>query len=123
MHTTWRAMIVAAALGAAVAPFAAIVLPVRAQNAPTALSIDNFTFTPQIMTVKTGTTVIWTNKDDIPHAIAWVKNAFTRSKVLDTDGSYSFTFATPGTYAYFCYLHPHMTGTIVVEEAAGDAAH
>jgi plastocyanin len=124
MYTTLRAMIVAAALGAAAAPLlVATVLPVQAQNAPTAVSIDNFTFTPQTVTVKTGTTVTWTNKDDIPHGIAWMKNAFTRSKALDTDDSYSLTFTTPGTYAYFCYLHPHMTGTLVVEAATGDAAH
>ena len=123
MYTTLRAMIVAVALGAAVAPLmAAVMLPVQAQNAPTAVSIDNFTFTPQTVTVKTGTTVTWTNKDDIPHGIAWMKNAFTRSKALDTDDSYSLTFTTPGTYAYFCYLHPHMTGTLVVEAATGDAA-
>jgi plastocyanin len=124
MYTTLRAMIVAAALGAAAAPLlVATVLPVQAQNAPTAVSIDNFTFTPQTVTVKTGTTVTWTNNDDIPHGIAWMKNAFTRSKALDTDDSYSLTFTTPGTYAYFCYLHPHMTGTLVVEAATGDAAH
>ena len=74
------------------------------------------------MTVKAGTTVTWTNKDDIPHGIASANNAFARSKALDTDDSYSFTFAAPGTYQYFCYLHPHMTGTIVVEPAAGSNA-
>jgi plastocyanin len=124
MHTTLRAMIVAVALGAAVAPLmAAVMLPVQAQNAPTAVSIDNFTFTPQTLTVKAGTAVTWTNKDDIPHGIAWVKNAFAKSKALDTDDSYSLTFTTPGTYAYFCYLHPHMTGTLVIEAVTGDAAH
>jgi plastocyanin len=124
MYTTLRAMIVAAALGAAAAPLlVAAVLPVQAQNAPTAVSIDNFTFSPQTVTVKTGTTVSWTNKDDIPHGIGWMKNAFTRSKALNTDDSYSLTFTTPGTYAYFCYLHPQMTGTLVVEAATGDAAH
>jgi plastocyanin len=124
MNTTLRAMIVAAALGAAVAPFmAAVMLPVQAQNAPTAVSIDNFTFTPQTLTVKAGTTVTWSNKDDIPHGIAWMKNAFTKSKALDTDDSYSLAFTTPGTYAYFCYIHPHMTGTLVIEAATGDAAH
>ena len=102
MRSTLRAMIVAAALGAPVAPhLAAIVLPVQAQQAPTAVSIDNFTFSPQTVTVKAGTTVTWTNKDDIPHGIAWVKNAFTKTKALDTDDSFSFTFTTPGSYAYF----------------------
>jgi plastocyanin len=123
MPATLRAMILAAALGGALAPvLAAVVLPVAAQDAPTAVSIDNFTFAPQATTVKAGTTVIWTNKDDIPHGIAWVKNVFTRSKALDTDDSYSLTVTTPGTYAYFCYLHPHMTGTLVVEAATGSVA-
>jgi amicyanin len=96
------------------------VLVARAQSpATTAISIDNFTFTPATVTVKAGTTVTWTNKDDIPHGIAATGNAFARSNALDTDNSYSFTFTTPGTYQYFCYIHPHMTGTIVVEAATG----
>jgi plastocyanin len=117
---TLRNALVAAALGAATAGItAAVVLPGWAQTAPQAnagaISIDNFTFTPQTMTVKAGTTVTWTNRDDIPHGIASESNAFAKSKALDTDDSYSFTFSTPGTYKYFCYVHPHMTGTIVVE--------
>jgi plastocyanin len=83
----------------------------------TKVTIDNFTFNPQTLTVKAGTTVTWTNQDDIPHTIA---NPPTfRSKPLDTEQSYSFTFTTPGTYKYFCSLHPHMTGTIVVEGKTG----
>ncbi len=122
MRTTLRNMIVAAALGAVAAPvLAAIVLPVQAQNAPGAVSIDNFTFNPQRLTIKAGTTVTWTNKDDIPHAIATVSKLF-RSKTLDTDNAYSFTFTTPGSYQYFCSLHPHMTGTIVVEAETGSNA-
>jgi amicyanin len=121
---TLRGALIAAALGAASAPLvAAIVLPVWAQNATAgAVSIDNFTFNPPTLTVKAGTTVTWTNKDDIPHGIASSSNAFTRSKALDTDDSYSFTFTTPGTYQYFCYIHPHMVGTIVVEAATGTNA-
>ena len=87
-----------------------------------AVGIDNFTFNPQRITVKAGTTVTWTNKDDIPHAVVASASAF-RSKALDTDDSYSFTFTTPGTYEYFCSLHPHMTGTVVVESAGGGDAH
>ena len=83
------------------------------------ITIDNFTFTPQSLTVKAGTTVTWNNKDDIPHGVASSNNAFKKSKALDTDDSFSFTFTTPGTYQYFCYIHPHMTGTIVVEAATG----
>jgi amicyanin len=95
------------------------VLVARATSPATAVSIDNFTFTPQTLTVKAGTTVTWINKDDIPHGIASANNAFTKSKALDTDDSYSFTFTTPGTYQYFCYVHPHMTGTVVVQSGNG----
>jgi amicyanin len=122
MHATVRQALLAAALAALTAPLlAAAMLPVVAQTAP-AIAIDNFTFNPQRITVKAGTTVTWTNRDDIPHAIAAAGKQF-KSKVLDTDNSYSFTFATPGTYVYFCSLHPHMTGTVVVEAASSDAAH
>ena len=101
-----RSAIVAAALGAVVGSgLAGGVIVARAQSATTAVSIDNFTFTPQKLTVKAGTTITWTNKDDIPHGIAATANAFTKSKALDTDDSYSFTFTTPGTYQYFL-LHP-----------------
>jgi plastocyanin len=119
MPTTLRNALIAAALGAASAPLtAAVVLPASAQNAPGAVGIDNFTFNPQKLMVKAGTTVTWTNNDDIPHAIAAVNKQF-KSKALDTGDAYSFTFTTPGTYQYSCSLHPHITGTIVVEEATG----
>ncbi|MGA8696545.1 MAG: cupredoxin family copper-binding protein [Xanthobacteraceae bacterium] len=120
-----RSAFLAAALGAATATaLSAVVLPGWADNAAQggAVSIDNFTFGPQTLTVKAGTTVTWTNKDDIPHGIASANNAFTKSKALDTNDSYSFTFTTPGTYQYFCYIHPHMTGTVVVEAASGSNA-
>jgi amicyanin len=120
-----RSALLAAALGAATAALlAAVVLPGWAQNAApaSAVSIDNFTFTPPSLTVKSGTTVTWTNRDDIPHGIASSNNAFARSKAMDTDQTYSFTFTTPGTYKYFCYIHPHMVGTIVVQAATGDNA-
>src|ERR1700686_3051466 len=84
----------------------------------TAVKIENFVFAPQRVTVKAGTTVTWTNRDDIPHAVASTTKAF-KSKVLDTDDKFSFTFMTAGVYEYFCSLHPHMTGTIVVEGATG----
>lgn len=120
-RATLRHALLAAVLGALTAPLpAAAMLPVAAQNAPSAVAIDNFTFKPQRLTVKAGTTVTWTNRDDIPHAIAATDKSF-KSKVLDTDNSYSFTFTTPGSYTYFCSLHPHMTGTVVVEATASDA--
>jgi plastocyanin len=95
------------------------VLFARAADSSNAVSIDNFTFTPKTLTVKAGTTVTWTNHDDIPHGIASSENAFKKSAALDTDDSYSFTFTAPGTYQYFCYIHPHMVGTIVVEATTG----
>jgi plastocyanin len=122
---TMRGALIAAALGAVAAPILApIVLPARAQTAAKAgsISIDNFTFNPPTLTVKAGTAVTWTNKDDIPHGIASSNNGFSRSKAMDTDDSFSFTFTTPGTYQYFCYIHPHMTGTIVVQAATGSNA-
>jgi plastocyanin len=100
------------------APAAAMAVP--AQPAETKVRIDNFSFTPLRLTVKAGTTVKWENGDDIPHNIVSTTKVF-RSKVLDTAESFSFTFTTPGVYDYFCSLHPHMTGTIVVEAVTGEA--
>lgn len=121
-----RSIVGAALLGAAVGSVLAggvLVAGAQAEAAkPAEISIDNFTFNPQKVTVKAGTTVTWTNKDDIPHGIAATGNAFKRSNALDTDDHYSFAFTTPGTYQYFCYIHPHMTGTIVVEAATGSNA-
>jgi plastocyanin len=78
------------------------------------VTIDNFSFTPQTLTVKVGTRVTWTNHDDIPHAIM-SEDAEFHSKALDTDDSFSFTPTKAGTYSYFCSLHPKMTAKIVVE--------
>ena len=86
--------------------------------AETKVKIDNFTFNPQQITVKAGDTVTWVNHDDIPHTVT-SKTKLFKSKALDTDDKFSFTFATPGTYPYFCSLHPMMTGSIVVEASAG----
>ncbi|HTE92257.1 MAG TPA: cupredoxin family copper-binding protein [Bradyrhizobium sp.] len=79
----------------------------------TNVMIDNFTFEPAQLTVKVGTTVTWKNRDDIPHTV--VSAGKFRSKTMDTDDSYSFTFTAAGDYKYFCSLHPHMTGTVKVE--------
>ena len=78
------------------------------------ITIDNFTFTPKELTVAVGTTVKWVNHDDIPHTIIEKKTTF-RSKALDTDDSYSFTFTSAGTFDYFCGLHPHMVGQVIVK--------
>jgi plastocyanin len=77
------------------------------------IGIDNFAFTPPVLTVKTGTTVIFENHDDIPHLVVDASGKF-RSKALDTNDSFSVTFDKPGKIAYFCGLHPHMKGKIVV---------
>ena len=109
-----------ARLALAATIFAALAAaPARA--ADTAVKIANFTFDPPQLTVKAGTTVVWTNDDDIPHTVTSTTLIF-KSAALDTNDKFSFTFATPGTYKYFCSLHPHMTGTIVVEAATGDNA-
>jgi plastocyanin len=79
----------------------------------TNVMIDNFTFEPAQLTVKVGSTVTWKNRDDIPHTV--VSAGKFRSKTMDTDDSYSFTFTAAGDYKYFCSLHPHMTGMVKVE--------
>jgi amicyanin len=106
---SWPILLLSAAAMLAIAPVA------QAEDAT--VRIGNFTFDPPQLRVKAGTTVSWRNEDDIPHAIASTERKF-KSKTLDTDEGYSFTFTNPGTYAYFCSLHPHMTGTIVVEAKA-----
>ncbi len=81
---------------------------------PNQIGIDNFNFTPQTLEVSAGTQVTWINNDDVPHLIVNVQNKFKQSPVLDTDQRYSVTLGKPGTYTYFCSLHPKMQGTIVV---------
>lgn len=80
------------------------------------VKIDNFSFGPTSLTVAVGTTVIWTNRDDIPHTVVSTDDAKTfKSKVLDTDEKFSFTFTKAGTYPYFCSVHPKMTGKVIVQ--------
>jgi len=78
------------------------------------VNIDNFSFSPNMLTVKAGTAVTWTNRDDIPHTVFSDQNAFM-SKTMDTNESFTLTLAKPGTYTYFCTIHPKMTGKIVVQ--------
>jgi plastocyanin len=79
-----------------------------------AVTIDNFTFSKQVISVKPGTTVTWTNADDIPHTVV-SKDGVFKSKVLDSGDHFSFTFAKVGQFGYFCSLHPRMTGTVIVK--------
>jgi plastocyanin len=85
----------------------------RAQAEEIKVTLDNFTFSPNELKVKVGDTVTWINHDDIPHTV--VSAGKFRSKTMDTDGTFSFTFTSAGDYKYFCSLHPHMTGMIKVE--------
>jgi plastocyanin len=78
------------------------------------VTIDNFTFTPAELTVPVGTTVVWVNHDDVPHTVVSTSREFT-SPALDTDGQYVHAFTAPGTYAYVCGIHPHMTAKVVVK--------
>jgi len=108
-----RGLVVALLLGPVVGAMLAFGA-VAAQDATDVITIDNFTFTPKQLTVAVGTTVKWVNHDDIPHTIVEKKTTF-RSKALDTDDSYSFTFTSAGTFDYFCGLHPHMVGQVIVK--------
>lgn len=87
----------------------------------TAVKIDNFSFLPKTLSVKAGATVTWTNRDDLPHNVVSTEKKFS-SPILDTDQNFSFTFQEPGSYPYFCKLHPMMTGAIVVEKPASGKA-
>ena len=102
-------------LGLALLMAAALLSPLgsRAQAVEIKVSLDNFTFAPNEVKVKVGDTVTWTNHDDIPHTV--VSPGKFRSKTMDTDATFSFTFSSAGDYKYFCSLHPHMTGMIKVE--------
>jgi plastocyanin len=108
-----RGLVVALLLGPVVGAMLAFGA-VAAQDASDVITIDNFTFTPKELTVAVGTTIKWVNHDDIPHTVVEKKTTF-RSKALDTDDSYSFTFTSAGTFDYFCGLHPHMVGQVIVK--------
>jgi plastocyanin len=90
-------------------------LAVRADDKSAAgaeVKIDNFSFGPDL-TVTAGTTVTWTNHDDVPHTVSSDTNLF-KSKALDTDDRFSYTFTKPGTYLYYCTVHPRMTAKVIV---------
>jgi plastocyanin len=94
-----------------------VLQPTRARSedkAANQVSVDNFSFGPATLTVAVNTTVTWVNKDDVPHTIASTDGLF-KSKALDTDDKYTYTFTKAGTYNYFCSIHPKMVGKIVVQ--------
>ena len=78
------------------------------------IEIKDFAFNPQILTVKSGEKITWTNRDEEPHTVVSVEKQFKKSTALDTDQEFTITAGVPGTYTYFCSVHPKMTGTIVV---------
>jgi plastocyanin len=95
--------------------------PVQSQNVPASqlvqsqeVAIDNFSFNPPMLTVVAGTTVTWVNHDDVPHTVTANDKAFD-SRALDTNDRFSHAFTAPGVYPYFCAVHPHMTGQIIVK--------
>ncbi len=108
-----RGLVVALLLGPVIGAMLAFGA-VAAQDATNVITIDNFTFSPKELTVAVGTTIKWVNHDDIPHTVVEKKTTF-RSKALDTDDSYSFTFTSAGEFDYFCGLHPHMVGKVIVK--------
>ena len=110
-------------VGLAITVMIAMVLPagtpsVAANDQPSGASadvkIDNFSFGPKTLTVSVGTTVVWTNRDDIPHTVVSTDGVF-KSKVRDTDEKFSYTFTKAGEYSYYCTIHPKMTGKVVVQ--------
>ena len=116
MPKTFKAGALALALGLATLTGVGAARPAfAAQPAATAgpsVTIDNFVFGPQALTIAVGTTVTWINQDDIPHTVVAADKSF-KSRVLDTDERFSFTFTRAGEYGYFCSLHPHMTGKVI----------
>jgi plastocyanin len=106
-----------ASLAAIAILFSKAMITANAQQPSPAMvevKIDNFSFGPQAQTVPVGTTVTWTNRDDIPHTVVSTDGVF-KSKTLDTDEKFSYTFAKAGTFAYFCSIHPKMTGKVVAQ--------
>ena len=119
-ESTLRAGALALTLSAAALGIVILMTSPASAAAPAAagptVKIDNFVFGPAALTVTAGTTVTWVNQDDIPHTVVASDKSF-KSKVLDSDERFSFTFTRPGEYDYFCSLHPHMTGKVIVKAA------
>jgi plastocyanin len=99
--------------------------PATRESAPakatkTEIAIDNFSFSPKTFTVPAGATVTWTNHDNPPHVVTSTDSQFQKSPVLKAGQSFSNTFATAGTYSYFCSIHPRMTGKIIVKQLSAE---
>jgi plastocyanin len=107
-------MAAVAVLGAVLAGFAGGAAAGENPAVPQ-ITIDNFSFAPPTLTVAAGTEVTWVNHDDIPHTVVSEDKTTFKSRALDTDEKFSFTFSKPGTYTYFCSIHPKMTAKIIVQ--------
>ncbi len=126
-HTKIRQSRTVGILGTAIFAVAAVLFPSLASGTFRPLSaapekpgtitvtIDNFSFAPMQLEIPAGTEVIWINKDDVPHTVVSDDHKLFKSRALDTDEKFSFTFKDPGTYEYFCSVHPKMTGKIIVK--------
>jgi plastocyanin len=101
--------------GIGVAVFAGQTAAAADNPATVEIKIDNFSFTPLTVTVPAGTQITWTNQDDIPHTVVSEDKTTFKSRALDTDEKFSFTFTKAGTYTYFCSIHPKMTAKVVVQ--------
>jgi plastocyanin len=114
-RTTWLIRLLLAAGCSQIATPSRAADPATQPSSPT-IAIDNFHFTPATITVARGAVVTWVNRDDVPHtATAKGESPLFDSDALDTDAKFSFTFSAPGTYVYYCKVHPHMTGTVIVK--------
>ena len=89
--------------------------PALADEPPPTVVIDNFSFKPNVITVKPGTHIVFKNQDDLPHSVV-IPDMKVKSPLMDTDGFYDADFEKPGEYKYFCGIHPMMTGKVVVAE-------
>ena len=111
LYKTTLTLMVAASIGL----LAAHIALGAEKPAPNQVTIDNFSFMPQTLTVPVGTTVTWVNRDDVPHTVVSVDKKTIVSPALDTDEKFSFTFTARGTNDYYCTVHPHMKGKIIVQ--------
>jgi plastocyanin len=102
-------------IGAIALMFLAVHAPAARDRGASAVAIDNFSFSPQTLTVAIGTKVTWINHDDVPHTVVSIDKKTIVSPALDTDEKFSYTFAAPGTNDYYCSVHPHMKGRIIVQ--------
>ena len=117
MPRNTRVSIVRTSLIAILTVAVSMLVPIVQAQGPAAVqvTIDNFSFSPATVTVAAGTEVTWLNRDDIPHTVVSDDKTTFKSRALDTDEKFSFTFAKAGTYTYFCSIHPRMTAKVVVQ--------